>query len=247
MQFKVETKNYIIAGGYGSGKTSYINFLAGQYAFNFERIKMTYAWLKEFDEKHGIKNRVLPSHFVYSADKMKFQRVHHYIRESHDFDPLRFGLQKYAPKDVRVQWFPFGSCLITDEAYKYFPSGSDSDTVPYYIRAGVKIERHRGLDMYFIAPRFIDINKSIRDCCAGKFIVKKDVKISENKALIRWYIDEIPLGELDAYANASVNDKHLHSKRIVEECHYNVFKLYDAYSHCDDFDEGLENYDFIIV
>ncbi len=247
MKLNYDPKNCIISGGYGAGKSSYMNFIAGQYAFDFDRIKMTYRWLKEFDEKHGVKNRELPKHFVYSSDKMRFERVGNDALESHDFDPLTFGIQKYAPKGVKCKWFPFGSSLFIDEAYKYFPSGSgESNSLPQYISAGFKIERHRGLDIFMVSPRFIDIHKSIRDCSSGKFIVKKEVDITEKKAFIRWHIDSIPIGGIDAYYGASLADKHLHSTREIVTCRYDVFKLYNAFSHCDDFDEGLEVSDFVI-
>ncbi len=227
---------YLYAGVYGAGKSSYLAKIGNDCAFNFERIRCARSWLKSFYEENDVDFGV-PNHFVYSTDKMFFRREGYYKRESHDFDPFKFGIQELATEGVECAFQPKFSDIIIDEGHKFYPSDTE---IPLYMKSAVNMQRHIEANMHIASPRFMNIHKEFRVNAYGCYMKGKTVDITEDKIYIKWYYDLIEPGDIDAYCNASIRDRKKFCHHMVDvEKKANVFKIYDNHCHDQEFYKGL--------
>lgn len=233
----------IIFGGNGKGKSSLMNFFLNESAFDADRIREGHDEIKLINEEYGI-NLPKPKHLTYLNGTALFQKFRYSSRANLYLDPARLGIQAEAPEGVKCQHIlPYGTLGI-DEAQTWFAS-RDKDVGGNYVFSFFEKHRHNNLDIYMSTTRAKLIDKRIRELACGMYI--KDRKVTKDRyggKHIKWFVDDIDVGNIDAYLDASPKDKKYYFRRKIITCDYDIYKIYDPESQKYLFYQGYEAKDF---
>ena len=232
----------IIFGANGTGKSSLMAHFLNQSAFDYERIAEGSAEVEYMNETFGY-NIPIPEHFTYMNGTAVFQRNGYDGRQNLSLDPARLGIQSEAPEGVKCQFILPYATLGIDEAQTWFPSRDGA--VQNYQFSFFEKHRHNNLNIFFSTPRAKMIDLRIRKLSDAYFIKNRTVHRDESgKISVTWNVDYIPVGNIDLYDDASINERKYYCENTKIHADYNVFEIYDPESCKGKFFEGFSGKDF---
>lgn len=236
---KVFTGSIIIFGINGAGKSSLMAHIAELEAFNNVRTRLGNIALAKVCENFGIETKEL-SHFVYSKEKMTFNKSGYYTRESHTFDPKKMGIQTEAPEGVECCFLPEYTVACVDEAQTYWPSrdGGENSGKNYQFSLHEK-KRHNNLFIIMTTPDAILIDKRIRNSSIGIHIIERKNYKKGTKLKIVWKVRVVLAGNLNHYISCSENEKKHFYKDLVIIRNKTIYDVYDAESEKHLFTDGM--------
>lgn len=225
-----------IVGLYGDGKTSLMYHLAGEAAFNNERNAAMQAKVLQLNKTYGLDIPVL-EHAVYTVDSVVFRKFGYTPRRSLKLDMENFGVQKYAPANMKCQFLLPWSTLAADEGHMHF---SSDEVLPPHKKNAIDVLRHWNIDLFLTTPRAMAINVHVRNATQGLFI--KDRKVIYTKegfiSGVKWTVDFVPSGYFDAYIKSDEKDQKRYAEEKVIFRPRNIYDCYSSTSREELFYEG---------
>lgn len=231
-----------IFGQIGSGKSVFLTHILRDYAFDKDRNRQMRFAIAADNATSDIE-RTIPPHCVSANYECTFHKFGYRPRVNRIIDPARLGVAD-GKSDVKPHFnFPY-EVIGIDEAQKWF-SGKGSGVAAWQIR-WFEIHRHNHLDIFLATQRAINIDKNIRDLAQGIHI--KELKKYYDKygkiVRLKWIVNVIQEGNIDAYMNAPEDQKKKFCSKEVVTANYDVFAQYNSYCFKSKFNEGHENEDF---
>ena len=230
----------MISGVNGAGKTSLATYLAKNETFNYKRIRYANAELEKVCKEFDIPFKPM-THFTYSTEKMFFKETGYYIRESHDIDARKVGIQSEAPEGVECCFIPTGAVVILDEYQSVMPSRDGGEDKGKNYQFSVH-EKKRHNDNYFImtTPEFILVDKRIRNISSGIYIHKRtNEKLKDGREKITWHVSIIPYGQINAVLSRPEEKRYKGLKKEKIVCYDDIYDMYDSKSCKKLFTKGL--------
>lgn len=231
-----------IFGQIGSGKSVFLTHLLHEYAFDKERNRQMRLAIAADNATSDIQ-RTIPPHCVSANYQCTFRKFGYRPRFNRIIDPARLGIYDESVGVKPHFNFPY-EVIGVDEAQRWF-SGKGSG-VPAWQKRWFEIHRHDHLDVFLATQRAINIDKNIRDLSQGIHI--KELKKYYDKygkiVRLKWIVNMISEGNIDAYLEATESEKKSFYHKEVITAKYDVFSMYDSYCFKSKFYEGHENEDF---
>ena len=220
-----------------------MTYFLNESAFDAARIREGYKEIDFLNEEYGI-SMPKPKHLTYVNGSAVFRKFRYNPRANLELDPARIGIQSEAPEGVKCQHILPYATLGIDEAQTWFAS-RDKEVGGNYVFSFFEKHRHNNLNIYMSTTRAKLIDKRIRELACGIYINERKVLIDRYGGMhIKWYVDFINVGEIDAYLDAAPKERKYYYNRQKITCDYNVFNIYDHESQKSLFYTGYEKEDF---
>lgn len=231
-----------IFGQIGSGKSVFLTHTLHEFAFDTERNRQMRVAIAA-DNAESNKKRTIPPHCVSANYACTFRKFGYRPRNNRWIEPERLGLFDAGKNNHPHFNFPY-EVIGIDEAQRWF-SGKGGG-VPAYQKRWFELHRHNHLDIYLATQRAINIDKDIRDLAQGIHVkeLKKCYDKYGNIVKLKWTVNVISEGNIDAYLNATGNEKKKYYQKEVITAKYDVFSMYDSYCFKSKFEEGHEDEDY---
>lgn len=215
----------IVFGKPGVGKTALLTYMSNEVAFDYERLRKSYAEIDGLNT--GGFQFEKPNCLVFMDYSATFHKSGYRPKKSYEISGFHLGLPN---NDYDTVLLPPYSFIVLDEAQKYY--NSRLKNLNDYVSRFYELRRHNGYDIVLACQRLNLIDLNVREI-ADEFILVDDLKFKYDKQgnikQMIWtcYVWD-NLTAVTLYNNTS-EKKYLGQKRVYK-ADYNVFNCYNSFN-----------------